>query len=342
MTDKKIIVNFFQRKPHKGFSFSLEYIFEDIRHRLADKINATVYISRCFNDGYFTKFINIIEAYFRQRRNVNHVNHITGEIHYLNLLMTKKRGVLTIHDCGMMRRKEGIAKEVVQWLYLILPVSKATIVTAVSEETKLEIIQYTNCKSEKIEVIPVAVNPQYQPVYKTFNTSKPIILQIGTGYNKNILRLFEAISGISCHLTIVGKLNDEHLAALNKYRIDYSNEYNITNERLLEKYIDCDILSFISTFEGFGMPIIEANAVERVVITSNISSMPEVAGNAACLVNPKDVVDIKNGFLKLITDEFYRETLIDNGRINKRRFDANIIADKYYQVYKKVHDDNIK
>ena len=125
------------------------------------------------------------------------------------------------------------------------------------------------------------------------------------------------------------------------YNIDYTNEYNISDERLLQKYIACDILSFISTFEGFGMPIIEANAIERVVITSNISSMPEVAGSAACLVNPTEITDIKKGFLKLINDDCYRKTLIDNGRINKLRFDANTIADKYYQVYKKVYDDNV-
>jgi glycosyltransferase involved in cell wall biosynthesis len=338
MVNKKIIVNFFQRKPRKGFSFSLEYIFEDIRYRLVDKIDANVYISKCFNDGYFTKIINVLQAAFRQKKDIN---HITGEVHFLNLLMRKSRVVLTILDCGMMVRKQGIAQTVIKWLYLKLPVLKAEIVTAISEETKKEIIQYTNCNPNKIVVIPVAVHPQYQPVTKIFNKIKPVILQIGTGYNKNVLRLIEALSGINCHLTIVGKLSDEHSAALKYYNIEFSNEYNISNEQLLEKYIECDILSFISTYEGFGMPIVEANAVERVVITSNVSSMPEVANNGACLVNPLDVEDIRSGFLKIINDDDYRTTLINSGRINKLRFDPTTIANMYYKVYRDVYNANI-
>jgi glycosyltransferase involved in cell wall biosynthesis len=335
MDNNKIVVNFFQRKPRKGFSFSLEYIFEDIRCRLEDKIDTNVYISKCFNDGYFTKIINVLQAAFRQKKDIN---HITGEVHFLNLLMRKSRVVLTILDCGMMVRKQGIAQNIIKWLYLKLPVLKAEIVTAISEETKKEIILYTNCNPNKIVVIPVAVHPQYQPVTKIFNKIKPVILQIGTGYNKNLLRLIEALSGINCHLTIVGKLGDEHLAALKYHNTDFSNEYNISNERLIQKYIECDMLSFISTFEGFGMPIIEANAVERVVVTSNISSMPEVANNAACLVNPLDVNDMRAGILKVINDDNFRATLINNGRINKLRFDPTIIANKYYELYREIYD----
>jgi glycosyltransferase involved in cell wall biosynthesis len=255
--------------------------------------------------------------------------------------MPQKCTVLTILDCGMMHRKTGLENKIIKWLYIKLPVWKATIVTSISEETKREIVMYSNCNPQKVIVIPVAVNPQFQPFPKVFNESKPIILHIGTGYNKNLSRLISALRGIDCHLTIVGKLNDEHLDLMRANNIEYSNEYNITNERILEKYIECDILSFVSTFEGFGMPIVEANCVERVVITSNVSSMPEVANNAACLVNPLDVSDIRKGFLNIISNKEYRETLINNGRINKLRFEPTTIASMYYKLYQKVHDANI-
>jgi glycosyltransferase involved in cell wall biosynthesis len=334
MATKKIKVRFFQRKPRKGFSFSLEYIFEDVRRLLADKINAEVKICRCYNDGYYTKIVNILEAAFRQSR---HVNHITGEVHFLDLLMRKKTVVLTILDCGMMERKTGISKKIVQWLYLRAPVKRATYITAISEVTKQEVIEYTGCEPDKIKVIPVAVSPLYQPVAKKFNGQKPVILHIGTGYNKNLLRLIEALDGINCHLTIVGKLSEEHQAALKKHQVEFSNEYNISNERLYEKYIESDILAFISTFEGFGMPIVEANAVERVVITSNISSMPEVAADAALLVNPFEVQEIRTGILKLINDESYRSQLLANGRVNKLRFDPQLIANQYFDIYCQVN-----
>lgn len=326
----KIKVNFFQRRPRKAFNFSIEFIFEDIRKRLNGKIESRVFISRCYNDGYVSKFVNIVEAAFRQ---ANDVNHITGETHFLDLFMNKNWVMLTIHDCGMLRRKEGLAKKIVQWLYLSAPVKKARVITTVSETTKKEIIQYSGCHPGKIHVIPVAISPLYQPSPKPFNVDKPEILQIGTGYNKNLLRLIRALNGLRCHLTIVGHLSDEHLFALQSNNIDYSNEYDISDERMLEKYHSCDIVAFVSLAEGFGMPVIEANAIERVVITSNVSSMPEVAGNAACLVDPNNVDDIRCGITRLMNDGEYRGQLLKNGRINKLRFDANKIADAYYQLY---------
>lgn len=250
--------------------------------------------------------------------------------------MNKDKVVLTVLDCGMMLRKKGLAKKIIKWLYFSVPVSRAKFITAISEETKKEIIEITRCDPDKIKVIPVAVSPIYQPYPKEFNTIKPSILHIGTGSNKNIFRLIEALNGIDCHLTIIGKLSPEHLEALKLNNIDYSNEYNIPNERLLEKYIECDILSFVSTFEGFGMPIIEANSVERVVITSNISSMPEVAGKSACLVDPYNVEEIRKAFLKVIRDPEYREHLVQKGRINKLRFNPDTIAEMYYDIYSKV------
>lgn len=333
MTDKKIKVNFFQRKPRKGFSFSLEFIFDDIRKRLADRIEARTYISKCYNDGYFSKFVNIIEAAFRQGRDIDHV---TGEIHFLNFLMKKSRVVLTVLDCGMMKRKTGIAKKIVQWLYLSGPVKRARFITTISAVTKSEILSYTGCDPDVIHVIPVAISPLYQPAPKIFNKQKPVILHIGTGYNKNLLRLIEALKGINCHLAIVGKLSDEYLQALKKNNIDHSSEYNISNQRLFEKYQECDVMAFVSTFEGFGMPIVEANAVERVVVTSNISSMPEVAGDAACLVDPFDVESIRAGIMRVISDDLFREGLINRGRKNKLRFDGNRIADMYFELYRKI------
>jgi glycosyltransferase involved in cell wall biosynthesis len=330
---EKLSVTYFQRKPRAGNNFSIEVIFENVRKHLADKIHASVKISSLFNEGFFTKFINIFEAALRQS---NSINHITGEVHFLNLLMRKKTVLLTIHDCGMMTRKTGIAKKIVNWLYLKAPVKNSRFVTAVSNTTRQEIIYYTGCKSDKIIVIPVAVDLIYQPFPKIFNAIKPNLLHIGTAPNKNLLRLIYALEDISCHLTIIGRLDTEIMNALAQKSIDYSNFYNVSPDVLLQKYHECDILTFISTFEGFGMPVIEANSVERVVITSNVSSMPEIAGNAACLVDPFNIEEIKTGLLKIIEDEQYRNQLIVNGRSNKLRFDPYNIAGQYYTLYKEM------
>ncbi|MGZ3755653.1 MAG: glycosyltransferase family 4 protein [Mucilaginibacter sp.] len=303
---------------------------------MADKIEANIFVSKYFNSGYFNKILNIIEAFTRQNKDVN---HITGEVHFLNLLMHKKSVVLTIHDCGMVYRKKGLEKAIIKWLYLTAPVKSSRIVTTVSESTKKEIVNYTNCDPGKIHVIPVSVNPIYQPCPKVFNNDKPVILHIGTSYNKNLMRLIEAIKDINCRLTIIGILTSEQQEALHKYRIEFINEFNISNEQLKEKYEECDILSFVSTFEGFGMPIIEANMIERVVITSNIFSMPEIANNAAFFVDPHDVNDIRTGITRIINDDLLRDELINNGKINRCRFDGNTIAEQYFTLYSQIYNE---
>jgi len=333
----KIHVNFFQRKPRSGFNFSIEQIFDSIRNELGSKITFNVFISKHYNSGYWSKLVNIIQAYLNQNSNLN---HITGEVHFLNLLLDKKRTVLTIHDCGMMNRKTGIAAKIVNWLYLKAPVGRAAVVTTVSNKTKEEVIAYTDCDPNKIIVIPNPIGKHFVNEERIFNTKSPRILHIGTAPNKNLERLIPALQGLNCVLLIIGRLKDTQISLLSQFDISYENLYNISDNKMLECYRQCDIMSFVSVSEGFGMPIIEANTVGRVVITSNVSSMPEVANGAAHLVNPYNVKDIRKGFLKIIKDEDYRKMLIKAGYKNKRRFEASVVAKQYYELYQELHSLN--
>ena len=326
-------VRFFQRKPRPEANFSIEAIFEDVRRSLSQSISALVITSSWLNNGYFSKVLNAVEAWWRQGECVN---HITGEVHFLNLLMRRDTVVLTVHDCGFMKRKRGISGQLVKLLYLDWPVRRSAIVTAVSEQTKSEIIKYTGCNPDSIRVIPNAIDQSFQPHQKDFNQELPTILQIGTGYNKNLQRLAESLAGIPCRLVVVGELSNSQLNAFKENEIRIENHVNLSQREMVKRYDECDIVSFVSTIEGFGLPIIEANTVERVVVTSNLSSMPEVAGDAACLVDPLNVESIRDGFKRVISDASYRKELIENGRLNRMRFDRNRVAEAYLELYREI------
>jgi glycosyltransferase involved in cell wall biosynthesis len=250
--------------------------------------------------------------------------------------MKGKNVLLTIHDCRYVDRKKGFAQKMVTWLYLKAPVQKAAWVTAVSENTKKEIMRYTGCAPGKIKVIPVPVNPVFKPAPKVFNKECAVILQVGAAENKNLARLAKAIQNMPCRLVIIGCVSPRDMEKLDQYKINYTIKSDLNISALYTEYVQCDIVSFVSLQEGFGMPLIEANCVERVVITSNISSMPEVAADAACLVDPYDAEDIAKGFLKIIHNEAYRQQLIANGRQNRLRFNEETIANAYYEMYKNM------
>ncbi len=82
------------------------------------------------------------------------------------------------------------------------------------------------------------------------------------------------------------------------------------------------------------MPIVEANTVGRAVVTSKVASMPEVAGDAARLVDPFDVASIRAGILKVISDSVYRESLIRNGFRNRLRFLPEEVAQRHAAIYR--------
>lgn len=335
MADKLQVVHFIRKNRIDG-NFSLEFIFEDIRKRLSDKVDFRVVYAKRFSNGVGKRILNLLDAYREQGQ----INHVTGDIHYVNYLFKKKKTILTILDCGFMNSKGILKRLILKICWLDLPVMKSKYITAISEATKLDIIKYTNCFPDKIVVIPVAVSEIFKPVPKKFNSECPVILQLGTAINKNLERLIPALENINCHLTIIGRLTQQQQQILKDAKIAFSNFVHITPKEVYAHYIKADIVTLISTYEGFGMPIIEANCVERVIITGNNTSMPEVGGDAACYVNPFSIEDIRNGINRIIGDPHYRDQLIEFGKKNKLRFSGEAIAVMYYNLYQKIQLEN--
>ena len=340
MTSRKNIhtvmkVTLYQRRP-QGANFSIERLFADVRHSFPNDINVTVAVSRFASRGFFRRIYNMIEAAFRQ----GDINHITGDVHFLAFLLHKKRTLLTIHDLVLVHRLKGWRRALLLFFWYWLPIKRAAIVTTISESTRKDLLQYIKVDPQKVRVVYDCVSNDFRPDLKGFNVVKPIILQIGTGPNKNLERVAEALRGIPCFLRIIGKLNDRQVTILEQSGVEHSVIFNISDAALVEEYRHCDLVVFASTFEGFGLPIIEAQAIGRPVITSALWSMPEVAGDAACLVDPFDVHEIKRGILKIISDEGYRNSLIASGYVNVQRFKPSTIANQYAQLYNEIISSN--
>jgi glycosyltransferase involved in cell wall biosynthesis len=193
-----------------------------------------------------------------------------------------------------------------------------------------------DCSPEKIRVIHNNISNEFRWQPQNFNVDCPRILQIGTAANKNLEKVAQALAGITCRLAIVGPLSGNQANLLKQYAIDYENFTGLSREAMVDQYISSDLVLFVSTYEGFGLPIIEANAVGRPVVTSDVSSMPEVAAGAACLVNPYEASSIRDGVLRVINDEGYRGTLINRGLENARRFRAPAAANQYACIYREV------
>jgi glycosyltransferase involved in cell wall biosynthesis len=237
----------------------------------------------------------------------------------------------------MMEKLQGLKAWVFWFFWLWLPEKRCAVITVISEATKQQVLTYLKCDPQKVRVIYCNVSNEFKPTPKVFNQSYPRILQVGTFHNKNIDRVIVALKGLTCKLVIIGHLSEVHKQALAQHCIDYESFENLPRDSLVEQYVLCDMLLFASTYEGFGLPIVEANAVGRPVITSNICSMPEVAGDAACMIDPFDAANIRAAVIRIINDPEYRDQLVANGLENVKRFQLKTIVEQYAALYRQVY-----
>lgn len=327
----KTKILFVERKFH--IFFSLEKIFRQI----AKSLNKEKYEVSFQQSPYINNLSGMLKNLFFFRPRKADIYHVTGHIHYITLLLPARKTVLTIHDAIILQTRAGIRRFVLKKILFDLPVRKLRFITAVSENTKNEIVALTGCAPAKIRVIENPVDEIFfSGVKKDFNAECPNILQIGTAPHKNIPNLVKAIDEINCRLVIIGKLTDELQSLLDEKQIKYENKYDLDDQAVQTEYQKADIVAFCSFYEGFGLPIVEAQAMRTPVITSDFEPMRGVAGGGAYLADPFDVSSIRAGIRRIIEDREFRENLIQKGLQNVARFRPETIAAKYEDLYEEM------
>lgn len=327
-------ITYLFRSP--GTGYSIETVFGHIRQSMSLLHDVQT------QDAQMPNISHNLRQVWQNLRFVRRLHadifHITGDVHYAALALPASRTVLTIHDCGPLKKfRHRPFRYVAFWLlWYYLPVRRARYITVVSEKTRQELIGYLGRIGEKAIVVPNGYDPSMVYTPARFKSERPVLLQVGTASNKNLLRLINALYGIPCTLVIVGTLTDDIIAYLQTHQIDYRHYVNLSREALIDCYINCDMVTFLSTYEGFGMPILEANAIGRVVLASALEPLLSIAPGAAHFVDPTDTIAIRQGVLRLMDDEYYRNRLIEAGLDTARRYSIDKATEHYAAIYQKA------
>lgn len=317
-------------RPVRPGAHSIETVFRAVSSAMRDSgVEVVDYVLK----GRSRLLADMVEL----RRLKADIYHVTGDVYFVAALLPRAKSVLTVHDIGhYLYGLSGWRKIVYRCLWLSLPIRLSAAVT-VSSVATLEAIRLTlGDIGARAKVVELCYSPSFVPVPKGFDGALPKILQVGTGHNKNVLRLVEALEGIECQLIIVGRVTPELHRALESCRVRYQSHVDVSQAEMVRLYAAADIVAFVSLNEGFGMPIIEAQVMGKALITSDRPPMSDVAGADACVVDPEDVRAIRAGILRLIEDEDYRVGIVRRGLRNVERFSPPSVAACFRRVYEDV------
>ena len=319
------------RRPEAGLHYSVEGLFETVRAYMPAGFDVRAHTAPRMSRGVAGRIHNVMWA----RRFAGQLVHVTGDITYV-VPALGSRAIMTVLDTGWVRRG-AIGQAMFELLWYRLPARRSLALTTISEFSRGELSRITGLPASRIDVIPACHDPIFAPLPESQHDAKPILLVVGTTPNKNIERLAAAAAGLECTIHVVGRLSESQTDALRRHALDWRNSVGLSKPQLLEAYAAATIVAFPSLYEGFGLPIVEGQAVGRPVLTSRLTAMPEVSGNAACLIDPHDVASIRSGLRRLLADGEYRRELRERGFENARRFAPPRIAAQYAALYQRAN-----
>jgi glycosyltransferase involved in cell wall biosynthesis len=266
----------------------------------------------------------------------NTIYHIVGDVYYASLGLPRERTVVTYHDAVLLHRFSGLKKRILLEYSYRKPIARAGAVTVVSEFSKTELDKACGGLSRPVQVIHNPVDPIFSESTPINANGRPRVLQVGVTRHKNVDVTIQAMAGLDCELHVVGHPDASltELAGRNSVPIEWHT--GVTEQQLVDLYASATLVAFASSYEGFGLPIIEAQAVGRPVITSRCCSLPEVAGDGALFVEPGNVQELRAAIRQLLDDPDLRDLLVERGRRNVERFSLSRIAAEYLAVYRSL------
>lgn len=270
-----------------------------------------------------------------------------------------KKSVVTCHDLINMSLPDSFegrayipSLSMAFWKWGVKGICQADRAIAVSSHTKKDILQYLNVSEENISVIPNAVDPKFRPINgsqrRQFRKKQGIeedtlcLLNVGSNNSRKNISTILAVVKELCRRRIpvrfwkVGAdFTDSQLQLIQEYDICEHVNYlgRPIDETLPVVYSAADILIAPSLYEGFGLTVLEALACGTPVIASNVTSLPEVTGDAAILIPPQDVQAIANAVVQLRQDPESRQILIDRGLKRVKHFTWELTAECVASVY---------
>lgn len=224
-------------------------------------------------------------------------------------------------------------------------IEKASKVIAISENTKQDIVKHYGTDSEKIEVVYLSSNLNFEKTEEINNVPDKFILFVG---NRNIyknfyffIRVAAGILNEDKSLKVVccggGNFNiDEELLFESLGISDRIHYFNASNSNLVNLYKKALVFVFPSLYEGFGIPLLEAFSCNCPVVCSNTSSLPEIALDGAKYFDPKDYQSMKETIKNVVYNESLRQELISKGAERLKDFSIEKTAKKTLEVYKSV------
>lgn len=311
---------------------------------------------------YYERFWNHPRAVSQVEADIFHiVDHTNGHVAYW-LKKRKKPVVITCHDLVQLIYPEILqdqsrfpAFSMVAWKYSVRGMFAAQHIISVSENTKKDIPKFLAIKPDKITAIPNAVGADCRPLqlpepssirqqYST-NSDHICLLNVGsTHQRKNIPGILKTLYELRSRgfNAILWRVGEKFTQTQSDFIKAHDLEANIVHlgtpdrSKLIEIYNAADMLIAPSLYEGFGLTVLEAMACGLPVITSNMSSLPEVVGDGAILVDPTDANQIADAVISIYKDTAMAKELVNSSLERAKMFTWANCGEQVAQVYEKL------